>query len=66
MTPSVFPSRKDLAEMVELSGGRVEKQRRSVKAIKELNSIAPTYFVVSCFDDLQLISDLFRAKIGKK
>lgn len=64
MTPGVFPARSALAEMVELSGGRVEKQRRSVRAIRELNSITPTYFVVSCFKDLALIADIFRAKIG--
>lgn len=65
MTPNVVPSRKALGELVILSGGQVEKQRRSVKAIQELNKLTQTYIVISCYNDLALIADIFRAKLGK-
>ena len=65
MTPNVEPSRKALTELISLCSGQVEKQRRSVKAIQELNKVTQTYIVISCYNDLALIADVFRAKIGK-
>lgn len=65
MTPSIIPNRTALGELITLSGGQIEKQRRSVKAIQELNKASPVYFVITCYNDLSLIADIFRAKLGK-
>lgn len=61
MTPSVVPSIRDLTVMIECSGGKVEKQRRSVAKIAEANGQVPeSYIILSCPKDLHLLSDLMR------
>jgi len=52
--------------MIELSGGKVDKQRKSARVIRELNAITPTYLVISCHKDFMLIADMYRAKMGKQ
>lgn len=67
MTPSVRPSVKAMSRMIELSGGRVEKTRRSLIKIHEANGQAPnSYVVLSCSGDLHLLSDILRSKQHNK
>lgn len=67
MTPSVKPSVHALTRMIELSGGRVEKNRRSLIKIHEANAqstsaATASYIVLSCFNDLHLLADVLRSK----
>lgn len=62
MTPSIKPNVKALAKMIELSGGRVEKARRSLIKIHEANAQSNSYVVLSCSPDLHLLSDILRSK----
>lgn len=63
MTPSVKPSPKVLTRLIELSGGRVEKSRRSLLKIHEANAHSPnSYVVLSCSGDLHLLADILRSK----
>lgn len=57
--PSVFVVR----QIVESAGGIVEKQRRSLRAIQELES--NTYIVIANNNDLHLVADLIRSSYGK-
>lgn len=62
ITPSVMPPIKDLIQLIELSGGTVEKQRRSGPRILELNAQNPnTYVILTCSKDLHLLIDLARS-----
>ncbi|KAL1400707.1 hypothetical protein pipiens_007212 [Culex pipiens pipiens] len=52
ITPQVKPSAKDVRQMIELSGGVVEKNPRSVKKIRETNLEKPgSYVIVGCPED---------------
>lgn len=63
MTPSVRPSVKDLTKIINLSGGKVEKGRRSLLKIHEAHTQQPnSYIVLSCPSDLHLLSDIMRSK----
>lgn len=63
MTPSVKPGLKVLSRLIELSGGRVEKSRRSLLKIHEANAQSPnSYVVLSCSGDLHLLADILRSK----
>ena len=64
VTPSVVPSPPAIAEIIDSAGGTVEKTRRSVAQIQELNSNKLTYIVVSHDNDLHLLSDVLRANIS--
>lgn len=56
ITPSVRPSFAYLRNLIELCGGKVEKNRRSLAKIQEQNEqAANSYIIISCPDDLQLI-----------
>jgi len=57
--PSVFVVR----QTIESAGGVVEKQRRSLRAIQELEP--NTYIVIACNNDLHLVADLIRSSYGK-
>lgn len=58
LTPSVVPPRQFLKEMIELSGGVVENDRRTLTQIEELNSTSPNmYTILTHKDDLHLIND---------
>uniref|UniRef100_A0A1B0CG64 PAX-interacting protein 1 n=2 Tax=Lutzomyia longipalpis TaxID=7200 RepID=A0A1B0CG64_LUTLO len=62
MTPSVRPSVRELSQMIEVSGGKVDKARRSVVKIQEANAQSPdSYIILSCANDLHLLSDLTRS-----
>ena len=66
ITPSVVPSRSVLREIIENSGGKVASQRKSLKAINEVNQMDDNaYIVISCAADLHLIADLIKSKIGE-
>ncbi|KAK9506186.1 hypothetical protein O3M35_008167 [Rhynocoris fuscipes] len=62
ITPGVIPSRSALIEMIQCAGGTVEKQRKSLKQIQELD---PTnYIIITVNNDFHLVSDVIRANIG--
>lgn len=64
ITPSVRPNVKDLTKLIELSGGKVEKKRRSATLIAETNAQTPeSYIVLTCTKDMHLLIDL--TKPGK-
>lgn len=62
ITPGVIPSRSALTEMVICAGGIVEKQRKSLKQIQELDS--NSYIIITVSNDFHLVSDVIRANIG--
>lgn len=64
LTPSVFPLIKNLINLIELSGGIVEKKRRSSSAIADTLKQNPgSYIIVGCQKDIHLLIDL--AKVTK-
>lgn len=64
ITPSVRPNIKDLTALIELSGGKVEKKRRTAAAIAEANAQQPeSYIILTCTKDMHLLIDL--TKPGK-
>lgn len=66
ITPSVFPSRKILAELITCSGGVVEKIRRSAAQIEATNTTSPySYFIITHENDLHLVADLLKNKKEK-
>lgn len=63
MTPSVRPKINEMTKLIELSGGKVEKARRSLLKIHEANTANPnSYIVLSCPADLHLLADIMRSK----
>lgn len=61
LTPSVRPTVRDLQQLIELCGGRVERSRRSAARIAEAIQQAPgSYVILSCAADLHLLADLMR------
>lgn len=61
LTPSVRPTVRDLQQLIELCGGRVERTRRSAARIAEANQQqAGSYVILSCAGDLHLLADLVR------
>jgi PAX-interacting protein 1 len=65
MTPGVVPSPSVLADIIESAGGKVEKNRRSLKTIQEANQKEYSYFVITVANDLHLLRDLIKCEIGK-
>ena len=65
VTPSVVPTPAAFAEIIESAGGTMEKTRRSVAAIQEINATIPSYFIVTHDEDLHLLADVLRANISK-
>lgn len=65
MTPGIIPSPSALADVIECAGGKVEKHRRSHKAIQEANQKEYSYFVITVGNDLHLLRDLLKCDIGK-
>lgn len=56
ITPSVRPSFAYLRNLIELCGGKVEKNRRSVAKIQEqIEQSTNSYIIISCPEDLQLV-----------
>lgn len=64
LTPSVIPSYNNLANIIELCGGTIEKNRRSSSVISETMKQNPgSYIVIGCQKDIHLLIDL--AKVSK-
>ncbi|XP_011867303.1 PREDICTED: PAX-interacting protein 1 [Vollenhovia emeryi] len=64
VTPSVIPSPSAIAEIIESAGGVMEKTRRSVAQIQEMNAGKLSYIIVTHDNDLHLLSDVLRANIS--
>lgn len=63
LTPCVKPSRSGLTEMIELCGGKVEKNRRSYVSIQEMHNQKPySYLVVTVPNDLHLVYYLLQSE----
>lgn len=60
-----MPSPAAFAEIVESAGGTMEKTRRSVAQIQEINSTKLNYIIVTHDDDLHLLADVLRANISE-
>lgn len=65
VTPSVIPSPSAIAEIIESAGGTMEKTRRSIAQIQELNAGKLNYIIVTHENDLHLLSDVLHANISK-
>lgn len=62
MTPSVNPNIRNLTSLIEMSGGTVERHRRSAVRIAETITQQPnSYTILSCTKDLHLLLDLLRS-----
>lgn len=65
ITPSVVPSRGIVREMIENSGGKVDAQPRSMKAVAELvQKDEGAYQIIGCAADSHLLADAVKHKIG--
>ncbi|KAL6428266.1 hypothetical protein ACFW04_008524 [Cataglyphis niger] len=64
VTPSVVPSPSAMAEIIESAGGTMEKTRRTVAQIQEMNAGKLNYIIVTHENDLHLLSDVLRANIN--
>lgn len=61
ITPSVFPSCKEIRCLIESGGGIVENKRRSLQHIDAVNANVPcTYFIITTENDLHLVYDCLR------
>ncbi|XP_072382346.1 uncharacterized protein Ptip [Diabrotica undecimpunctata] len=66
VTPSVFPSRQVVVELIQNCGGIVEKHRRSSSQVEATTLNSPySYFIITHEDDLHLVADLLRNKKDK-
>ncbi|EFA05726.1 PAX-interacting protein 1 [Tribolium castaneum] len=66
VTPSVFPSKKVLVELVQSCGGIVEKIRRTSAQIEATNINSPySYIIITHENDIHLVADLLRNKKDK-
>lgn len=65
MTPSVVPAPCAIAEIIESAGGTMEKTRRSIAQIQEMNNGKSNYIIVTHESDLHLLSDVIRANISE-
>ncbi|ENN75011.1 hypothetical protein YQE_08327, partial [Dendroctonus ponderosae] len=67
ITPGVFPSKKTISELIELSGGSLERIRRSRAQIEATSLTAPfSYFILTAHNDLHLVADLLKSKKDTK
>ncbi|XP_050353636.1 PAX-interacting protein 1-like isoform X2 [Nymphalis io] len=63
LTPCVKPSKAGLTEMIELCGGKVEKNRRSYVSIQEMHNTKPySYLVLTVPNDLHLVYYLLQSE----
>lgn len=57
VTPGVnCPSSSHVEEMILSAGGTIEKERKSIYSIRDLEPF--TYFIISCLEDFHLVDDL--------
>ncbi|XP_014473474.1 PREDICTED: PAX-interacting protein 1 [Dinoponera quadriceps] len=64
VTPSVIPSPSAIGEIIESAGGMMEKTRKSLAQIQEMNTGKLNYIIVTHENDLHLLSDILRANIS--
>lgn len=63
LTPCIKPSRASLIEIIELCGGKVEKNRRSYVSIQEMHTMRPySYLVLTVPNDLHLVYYLLQSE----
>lgn len=63
LTPCVKPAKNTLVEMIELCGGKVEKNRRSYVSIQEMHTQRPySYLVLTVPNDLHLVYYLLQSE----
>ncbi|XP_072934281.1 uncharacterized protein Ptip [Epargyreus clarus] len=63
LTPCVMPQKSALTEMIELCGGKVEKNRRSFVSIQEIHSQRPySYLILTVPNDLHLVYYLLQSE----
>lgn len=66
VTPSVFPSKRDVVELIQACGGVVERIRRTSAQIEATNINSPySYVIITHENDLHLVADLLRNKKEK-
>lgn len=66
ITPSVFPSKTVLIELIESCGGSVERHRRTLSQIEITNLNSPySYIILTHANDLHLIYDVLSNKKDK-
>lgn len=66
ITPSVFPSKSTLCELIKSCAGIVEKNRRTVAQIEATNINSPySYVILTHANDLHLVYDVLRNKKDK-
>lgn len=66
VTPSVFPSKKVLVELIQNCGGIVERTRRTLSQIEATNLNSPySYVIITHEKDLHLVADLLKNKKEK-
>lgn len=54
-----------MAEIIESAGGTMEKTRRTLAQIREMNTEKLNYIIITHENDLHLLSDILRANISK-
>lgn len=66
ITPSVFPSKRILSELIQSCSGTVERIRRSSAQIEATNVNSPySYVIITHENDLHLVADLLKNKKEK-
>lgn len=64
LTPSVVPGRRWLRQIIECAGGVVEKTRRSLSSVKQINrERSGKYLVIAIDQDEHLVQDLISENI---
>lgn len=63
LTPGVVPGRNALREIIECAGGKVDRQRRSLKNMLEMEPLS--YFVICEGNDNHLVADVMRSSLGE-
>ena len=54
-----------MAEIIESAGGTMEKTRRSLAQIQEMNNGKLDYIIITIENDLHLLADVLRVEISK-
>lgn len=66
VTPSVFPSKRIVVELIQHCGGIVERIRRTSAQIEATNVNSPySYVIITHENDLHLVADLLKNKKEK-
>ncbi|XP_054280605.1 PAX-interacting protein 1 isoform X6 [Macrosteles quadrilineatus] len=62
LSPCVIPGRNALRGMIEYAGGSVDRQRRSLKFMLDMEPLS--YFVIAVPKDYHLVADVLRSNLG--